>query len=84
VDLIICITSMMQANFVFFFKMSGGNDISLIYPWVHVSSESSDIALWIQRYWKITFLSSCVVFSYDIILNLINRAIFQQTKGAVF
>ena len=30
-------------------QMTGGNDISLIYPWVHISSLSQDIGLWLDR-----------------------------------
>lgn len=30
-------------------EMSGGNDISLIYPWVHLSSGLGDITSWLKR-----------------------------------
>ena len=30
-------------------QMTGGNDISLIYPWVHITSLSQDIGLWLDR-----------------------------------
>ena len=30
-------------------QMTGGNDISLIYPWVHIASLSQEIGLWLDR-----------------------------------
>ena len=29
--------------------MTGGNDISLIYPWVHISSIRQEIGLWLDK-----------------------------------
>ena len=29
--------------------MTGGNDISLIYPWVHISSLRQEIGLWLDK-----------------------------------
>ena len=29
--------------------MTGGNDISLIYPWVHISNDDLEISSWISR-----------------------------------
>ena len=29
--------------------MTGGNDISLIYPWVHINSLRQEIGLWLDR-----------------------------------
>ena len=30
-------------------QMTGGNDISLIYPWVHINSLRQEIGLWLDR-----------------------------------
>ena len=30
-------------------QMTGGNDISLIYPWVHISSIRQEIGLWLDK-----------------------------------